>query len=175
MKAQGWSKAGIVRAAQRLTRAGLAVVALCSAMPVMAHAGEGFDRLSAFFKREPAAAPEPHSGPVASQMNWWAVPRSARSAARKLAASKDASVTRCVAFEKDDVISYEIHAAHRLGLFKKDDFVLTSVSEPKSAAETRKKEQSFRYRVAKLRRAGRQASNTNPDPTSGVVYGKSDH
>lgn len=165
-----------MRGLRRQLRAGLAAAAVAGLIPTSALAG---DRLSRLFDRKPPnitapeSSPESSKGPTGSSMRWSSVPRPARDAAKKLAAAKDASVTRCVAFEDDETVSYEIHAAHHLGLFKKDDFVLTSVSESRGAAETRRKEQSLRYRLKHLRDDKRKPLNANPNPTRGVIYGKS--
>ena len=148
-----------------------AALVLAGFLPATTHAGDGLSRL---FNRK-AASPinaDEKPGPVASTMNWRSIPRPARDAAKKLAATKDASVTRCVAIEGDDMISYEIHASHHLGPFKKDDFVLASVSEPATAAEARRKEQTLSYRLRHLGRARRKGLSANPDPASGTVYGK---
>ena len=165
-----------VRELRRLLRTSLAAAAVAGLIPGSAPAG---DRLAKLFDRKPAnitapeSPPESAKGPAGSTMRWSSVPRPARDAAKKLAAAKDASVTRCVAIEGDDMVSYEIHAAHHLGLFKKDDFVLTSVSESRGAAETRKREQTLSYRLKHLRDNKRKPLNANPDPTRGVVYGTS--
>ena len=84
-------------------------------------------------------------------MAWRSIPPSAREAATNLAKSRDSSVSRCVAIENDQMVTYEIHASHRAGLFQRTDFVLTSVSEPKSVAEKRREEQTLRRRLARLR------------------------
>ena len=134
-------------------RGGAAILALSSvAWLATAHSaclgGEGLDRVAKLLGREPANPPT-----NASTMPWRSIPRPAREAARGLAKSKDASVSRCVAIEKDDTVTYEIHASRRTGLFRRTDFVLTSVSEPKSVAEKRREEQTLRRRVARLRAA----------------------
>ncbi len=165
-----------VRGLERLLRTSLAAAVVAWLIPTSAQAG---DRLAKLFNRKPPnitapeGSPESAKGPVGSTMRWSSVPRPARDAAKKLAAAKDASVTRCVAFENDEMVSYEIHAAHHLGLFKRDDFVLTSVNESRGAAETRRTEQTLRYRLKHLRDNKRKPLNTNPDPTRGVVYGTS--
>lgn len=165
-----------VRALRRHLRACLAVATVAALIPASALAG---DRLSRLFDRKPSniaapeSSPESVKEPVGSVMRWSSVPRSARDAAKKLAAAKDASVTRCVAFEDDEKVSYEIHATHHLGLFKKDDFVLASVSESRGAAETRRQEQTLRYRLKHLGEDRRKLVNANPKPTRGVIYGKS--
>lgn len=160
-------------------RAGLAIAAVAWLIAGQAHAGEARDRLSRLFNRKPPNItvpenpPDSAKRPAGSSMRWSSVPRPARDAAKTLAAAKDASVTRCVAFEDDETVSYEIHATHHLGLFKKDDFVLTSVSESRNAAEIRRREQTLSYRLKHLRDDRRKPLNANPNPTRGVVYGPS--
>jgi hypothetical protein len=163
-----------LQALRRRLSVGLAAAALAGSIPATTHAGDGLSRL---FDRKPVdteSAAEVKSGPISSSMRWWSIPRPARTAARKLAATSDASVTRCMSFENDDTVSYEIHASHRLGLFKRDDFVLTSVSEPRSAAEQRRREQTLRYRLSHIGDNAKKPLNANPNPTRGVLYGKSD-
>ena len=165
--------------ATRPIRAGLAMTAITWLIAGQAQAGEARDRLAKLFDRKPPnitapeGPPESAKKPAGSTLRWSSVPRPARDAAKKLAAAKDASVTRCVSFENDEMVSYEIHAAHHLGLFKRDDFVLTSVNESRSAAETRRKEQTLRYRLKHLRDDTRKPFNANPNPTRGVIYGQS--
>lgn len=120
-------------------------------------AGDRLPRLSSLINRKAVDVPETKPAENDSVMNWWSVPRPARVAAKKLAKSQDASVTRCVAIEREDKVAYEIHASHNLGLFKKDDFVLTSVSEPKATAEKRKEEQTLKGRVRRLREGAKTA------------------
>ncbi|MDB5352660.1 MAG: hypothetical protein JWN86_3907 [Planctomycetota bacterium] len=148
MNGHGNQNHGIAR---RLIRVGLAAAVLGS--PATVHAGEGLAKLSTLLGRKPAAAAEAKSGAVSSQINWWSIPRPARVAAKDLAAKQDATVSRCVAVEHDDRTSYEIHASRRLGLFKRSDFILTTVSEPSEVAEQRRQQQSLRGRLKRLRDA----------------------
>ena len=138
------------------------MAAIAGLVPAAARAGEGLTRLSTLLGRKPATAAEAKPRESHSAMNWWSIPRPARVAAKKLAKSQDASVTRCVAIDQDDKVSYEIHASHHLGLFKRDDFVLTGVSEPKAVAEKRREEQTLRRRMERLRDAGASAVKGKP-------------
>lgn len=153
MSPEGRRTGGMARLARGRVRVALAVAALSWVLPAPAHAGEGLAGLSTHLGRKPVAADDAKSAPPASSLRWWSIPRPARVAARNLAAAQDAAVTRCVAVEHDDVISYEIHAARRLGLFKKSEFLLTSVSEPKAVAQKRREEQGLRGRLGSLRDA----------------------
>lgn len=140
MTIRGWRGRPATR---RWISVAIAAVALA---PAQVGAGEGFKRFSSMLKGESSAsepAEEP-SGPIETQMKWWSIPRTARVAAKKLAADQDASITRCVAIEEGDKVTYEIHASHRLGLFRRDDFVLTGVTEPKVAAEKREEERGLK-------------------------------
>lgn len=103
------------------------------------------------FGATPSASVAAKPGVVSKPVRWWSIPRTARTAAKNLAASRDASVSRCVAIEQDDQILYEFHASRRLGFLKKQDFVLTSISEPKTVSEKRKEQQSLKGRLARLR------------------------
>ena len=98
-----------------------------------------------------------------SWVNWWSIPEPARIAVKKLAASRDASVTRCTSVESDDKITYEFHASRRQGLFRKTDFVLTTVSEPTSVAKKRQEDATLKKRLERLRAA--ISPRPKPEPT----------
>lgn len=82
---------------------------------------------------------------------WWSIPRSARDAVKSLAATRDASVTRCTVTESGNTMTYDFHAARRKGLFRKKEFVLTSATEPTSVAKKRQEEQSLKRRFERFR------------------------
>jgi len=146
-----------------LGRAAIAAAAMSMAWlaPSAAPAGEWFPRASALLARKPSE--EAKTGELKSAMNWWSIPRPARVAAKKLAKEKDATVTRCVAIEQGDKVAYEIHASHKLGLFKRDDFVLTGVTEPLETAEKRREEQTLRRRFERLREKGTTLVKGKPE------------
>lgn len=112
---------------------------------------DGFGRFPRLFGRKDEPTEEKKTGALISTVNWWSVPKTARTAAKKLAANQDASVSRCVAVDQGDMVSFEIHASRRTGLFKRTDFVLTRVSEPKTTVERRKEEQTLKKRMARFR------------------------
>ncbi len=135
----------------RMIRAGLAAAIIFGGAAPSATAGERLARLSSVFSRGNGVSNEPKIRPLSSTMNWWSIPRPAREAARKLAANQDASVTRCVANEHGDQVTYEIFAARRIGPFKKSEFVLTSVTEPKTVAQRREQEQTPKARMSRMK------------------------
>ena len=145
----------IARAARRVVLGALAAVAISST----ANAGERLARLGSLLGRESVEAEAPDdakAAPLSSTLNWWSIPKSARVAAKTLAAAKDATVTRCVAVTEGDVVTYEIHASRRVGPFRREDFRLTSVSEPAAVAEKRRQEQTLERRMARVRSAVKQ-------------------
>ncbi len=158
---------GMARSTLRNVGFALVLAAILGMIPETVDAGENFAREA----EAPAVTSNVRAGLLNSQVNWWSIPRSARVAAKNLAATQDATVTRCVAVDHNESVSYEIHAARRLGFLKKQDFVLTSISEPKAVADKRREEQTLRRRLARLREAatfrsapptGRQEGDLRP-------------
>lgn len=106
----------------------------------------------------PGPPPAPESAaalpdPDASPLRWWSVPRRARSTLRRMAAAQDASVSRCLLIERDGQVTYEVHAARRRGLLRKEEFVLTRFTEPEAEASARREARSLRGRLGRLRQS----------------------
>jgi hypothetical protein len=128
-----------------------------------AQGGDEPSRIASFLHRDPSPRPAGASatgdakpgGPVSSSLAWRKISAPARTAAKKLAATQDAAVTRCVAIEQNGVVTYEIHASHRLfgPIHKRDDFVLTSVNEPATVAENRRESQTLKSRIERMKTA----------------------
>ena len=153
--------------------AGLAMATLSCMIPAPARAGEGLDRISALFARKPEAKKESRDAapsPVPSRVNWWSIPRPARDAAKELAASKKAAVTRCTATEQEGQVMYRFYASRRTGLIQKTEFLLTSVSEPQAVAQQRRDQQTLRYRLEHLGDSRKpKTSSTTRNPNGYVL------
>ncbi|HEU5115211.1 MAG TPA: hypothetical protein VFT74_00900, partial [Isosphaeraceae bacterium] len=90
-------------------------------------------------------------GPRGQVMPWWTIPRSARVAIREMASERNASVSRCLRIDEGGQITYEVHATRRTGLFQRQDFVLTRISESREAAEERQEQRTLSGRLKTLR------------------------
>lgn len=113
--------------------------------------GEDSPKDSKPSENQPATPGVEPSISIVRPVSWWSIPRPARNAVKDLAKSRDASVTRCVAIESANSVTYEFHGSKRLGLFRKTDFVLTSTTEPIAMAKKRQDEQTLKRRWERFR------------------------
>lgn len=82
-------------------------------------------------------APPARKQPVSKTVFWWAVPRTARTASKSLAASRQSSVTRIVRVrEPDGTAHFDVYAARRVGLKRLPESVIYTAADDQAKTNT---------------------------------------